>query len=60
MAPLESVRPLRKWNLEAKVETRWRTRREREMEDWEVEEIVDGECLRLGVSLLATSRFRLL
>ena len=43
---------LRKWNLEVKVVTL--RRRETEMEDLDVEEIVEGECLRLGVSLTSS------
>lgn len=38
--------PVRKWNLEAIVETRLRM--EMDIEDWELDEIVDGECLRRG------------
>jgi hypothetical protein len=53
MALLEEKVPLlRKWNLEAREDTRWRM--ERDTEDWEVEEIVDGECLRLGAGSLTT------
>jgi len=51
-AHLERGRLLRKWNLEVKVVTL--RRRDTDMENLEVEEIVDGECLRLGVS---SSRF---
>lgn len=43
---------LRKWNLEVKVVTL--RRRETETEDLEVVEIVEGECLRLGVSLTSS------
>jgi hypothetical protein len=43
---------LRKWNLEVKLVTL--RRRETEREDLEVEEIVEGECLRLGVSLTSS------
>jgi len=50
MALLEKVPLLRKWNLEAREDTR--RRMETDMEDWEVEEIVDGECLRLGAGSL--------
>ncbi len=55
MAPLEEgrPRPLRKCNMEAMVVIR--RRRDIEMEDRDVEEIVEGECMRLGVSW--TSRF---
>ncbi len=38
---------VRRWNLETIVETRLRMERERE--DWELEESVEGECLRRGV-----------
>ncbi len=55
MAFLERGRPLRKWNLEAKVDTRLRM--ETDMEDWVVEEIVEVECLRLGVLSWMTSTF---
>jgi hypothetical protein len=51
-ALLEKVPLLRKWNLEAREDTRWRM--ETDTEDWEVEEIVDGECLRLGAGSLTT------
>jgi hypothetical protein len=46
--------PARKWNLETIVETRLRM--DMDMEDWELEEIVEGECWRrgLGVSLRAS------
>jgi len=52
----DRVRLLRRWNLEAMVDTLLRMDIDRE--EREVEEIVpvDGECLRLGV-WLATSRF---
>lgn len=53
MALLEDDRPLRKGNLEVIVVIR--RRRDIEMEDWDVEEIEDGEYLRLGASLV--SRF---
>ena len=46
--------PVRKWNLETSVETRLRM--DMDMEDWELVEVVEGECLRrggLGVSLRA-------
>ena len=52
MAHLERVRPLPKWNLEVNVVTL--RRRDTDMEDFEVEEIIDGECLRLGVSLTSS------
>jgi hypothetical protein len=48
MPPLVDLRPLRKGSFAAKLDTRLRMNIE--MEDWEVEEIVEGECLRLGVS----------
>ena len=51
-AHLERGLLLRKWNLEVKVVTL--RRRETEMEDLDVEEIVEGECLRLGVSLTSS------
>jgi hypothetical protein len=54
IALLEVGRPLRKCNLEARLVMR--RRRDIVMEDCEVEEMVDGECMRLGVSL--TSKFR--
>ncbi len=40
------VPPVRKWNLETIVETRLRM--DMDMEDWELDEIVEGECLRPG------------
>ena len=47
--------PVRKWNLETIVETR--RRRDMDMDDWELDEIVEGECLRLGLGeSLRTSR----
>ena len=49
----EERRPLRKGNLEVILAIRWR--RDIEIEDRDVEEIVDGEYMRLGVSL--ASRF---
>ena len=39
--------PVRKLNLVTIVETR--LRRDRDKEDWELDEIVEGECLRLGL-----------
>ena len=47
MPPLAGLRPLRKGSFAAKLDTRLRMNIE--MEDWEVEEIVEGECIRLGV-----------
>lgn len=46
--------PVRKWNLETIVETRLRM--DTDMDDWELDEIVEGECLRrgLGESLRAS------
>jgi hypothetical protein len=46
--------PVRRWNLETIVETRLRM--DMDMDDWELDEIVEGECLRrgLGVSLRAS------
>jgi hypothetical protein len=48
--------PVRKWNLETIVETRLRM--DIDMEDWELDEIVEGECWRrglgVGVSLRAS------
>lgn len=59
MAHLDTGRPLRlrKRNLEAKEDTRWR--RDIDIEDWDVKEIVDGECecFRLGTSLFTRSKF---
>jgi hypothetical protein len=52
MPLLGKVPLLRKWNLEASEATR--RRMETAMEDWEVEEIVDGECLRLGGGSVTT------
>ena len=51
MALLEEDRPLRNGNLEVIVVIR--RRRDIEMEDWDVEEIEDGEYMRLGVSLVS-------
>jgi hypothetical protein len=45
--------PVRNWNLEAIVETRLRKDMDME-EDWELDEMVEGECLREGVSLRAS------
>jgi hypothetical protein len=47
--------PVRRWNLETMVETR--RRMDMDMEDWfELDEIVEGECFRLGdVSLAVTT-----
>jgi hypothetical protein len=53
MALLEEDLPLRKGNLEVMVATRRRI--DIEMEDWDVEDVEDGEYIRLGVSLI--SRF---
>lgn len=39
--------PVRKWNLETIVETRLRM--DMDMDDWELDEMVEGECLRLGL-----------
>jgi hypothetical protein len=39
--------PVRKWNLETMVETRLRM--DMDTEDWELDEIVEGECLRRGL-----------
>ena len=39
--------PVRKWNLETMVETRLRMDMDRE--DWELDEMVEGECLRVGL-----------
>lgn len=53
--PPPPLPPVREWNLETIVETRLRM--ERDKEDWELEEIVEGECLRrrgLVVSLRAS------
>ena len=47
-------RPLRIFSLDAKLDTR--RRRDIEIVDWDVEEIVDGECMRLGVSLMSMFR----
>jgi hypothetical protein len=48
--------PVRKWNLETIVETRLRM--DIDKEDWELDEIDEGECLRrgleVGVSLRAS------
>jgi hypothetical protein len=52
MPLLEKAALLRKWSLEAREDTCWRM--EAVMEDWEVEEIVDGEWLRLGAGSLTT------
>jgi hypothetical protein len=47
--------PVRKWNLETTVETR--RRMDMDMDDWELDEAVEGECLRLGlVESLRSSR----
>ena len=51
---MEEERPLRKGNLEARVVIRRRRDVETE-EDWDVEDVVDGEFMKLGVSL--TSKF---
>lgn len=39
--------PVRDWNLETIVETRLRM--EIDMDDWELDEAVEGECLRRGL-----------
>jgi hypothetical protein len=47
--------PVRKWNLETIVETRLRM--DMDMDDWELDEVVEGECLRRGLGeSLRTSR----
>ena len=47
--------PVRKWNLETIVETRLRM--DMDMDDWELDEAVEGECLRRGLGeSLRTSR----
>jgi hypothetical protein len=48
-------RLLRKWNLEVMAVRLWR--RDTDMEDLEAKELVEGECLRVGV-WLTSSRFR--
>jgi hypothetical protein len=53
IALLEEDRPLRNGNLEVMVAIR--RRMDIEMEDWDVEDVDDGEYIRLGVSLI--SRF---
>ncbi|SRR5216684_4402502 len=50
---LPPLPPERNWNLETIVETRLRKDRDME-EDWELDEMVEGECLREGVSLRAS------
>ena len=46
--------PVRKWNLETIVETRLRM--DMDMDDWELDEAVEGECLRRGGESLRASR----
>ncbi len=50
---LPPLPPERNWNLETIVETRLRKDRDME-EDWELDEMVEGECLREGASLRAS------
>lgn len=52
--PLRLPPPVRKWNLETMVETRLRM--DMDMEDCELDEIVEGECLRRGLGEPASLR----